>query len=271
MDRLSTDMDALGADMDRLSTDMDALGAERGESGGAASLWVVLMVPIAAFAASVAMAGPQRLAAESSMKETADDLATLAVAWRDGQQAPQGEVSGFPLDCAPSDQDLADLAYLASLDDTAAVVALQARVDDFEASCREFHDALVRDLGRLGVDMGSLRGSYSDALTTATAGGKVPCIWSPTLEVREAVHVALAADWKDAGWAAAQVWPDGVRLGSESIGRITRNTATRENDERELCTDALEVFDERGRLRWVAGDDSSRAFTESVAARSSFN
>ena len=37
------------------------------------------MTPVAAFAAVVAMAGPQRLAAESSIDETAGDLAAFSV------------------------------------------------------------------------------------------------------------------------------------------------------------------------------------------------
>ena len=69
------------------------------QTGGAISLWVVLMTPIAAFAAVVAMAGPQRLAAESSIDETAADLAAFSVALRDGRDAKTGELEGFLPDC----------------------------------------------------------------------------------------------------------------------------------------------------------------------------
>ena len=245
-------------------------GARREDSGGAASLWVVLMVPIAAFAAAVAMAGPQRVAAESSMKETADDLATLAVAWRDAQGAQHGEVTAFPLDCAISSADDTELASL-QISDPPAYAQKQAALDVFVDNCQSFHDAVVRDLGHLGVNVNSLRGFYSDSLTTATEEATLPCIWSPTLEVRDAVHVAVAADWTDANWAAAQVWPDGVHMGSESIGRIVRNTAVpAEEDDRQPCTNALNVFDERGRARWLSGDDSSRKFTQSVPSRTTF-
>ena len=83
------------------------------ERGGAISLWVVLMVPVSAFAAVVAMAGPQRLAAESSMQDAADDLADFAVAWRDGHDTPTGELRAFPPDCAArTDQENIDLAAL---------------------------------------------------------------------------------------------------------------------------------------------------------------
>ena len=71
----------------------------RDERGGAISLWVLLMVPVSAFAAVAAMAGPQRLAAESTMQETADDLAAFAVAWRDGQATPSGPLPAFFPDC----------------------------------------------------------------------------------------------------------------------------------------------------------------------------
>ena len=84
------------------------------ERGGAISLWVVLMTPVSAFAAVVAMAGPQRLAAESSMQDAADDLAMFAVAWRDGHNMPTGELPAFPPECAArSDQQNTDLAALA--------------------------------------------------------------------------------------------------------------------------------------------------------------
>ena len=71
----------------------------RDQTGGAISLWVVLMTPVAAFAAVVAMAGPQRLAAESSIDETAGDLAAFSVVLRDGRGEPTGELEGFLPDC----------------------------------------------------------------------------------------------------------------------------------------------------------------------------
>ena len=85
------------------------------ERGGAISLWVVLMTPVSAFAAVVAMAGPQRLAAESSMQDAADDLAMFAVAWRDGHDMSTGELPAFPPECAArSEQENTDLALRAT-------------------------------------------------------------------------------------------------------------------------------------------------------------
>ena len=85
----------------------------RDERGGAISLWVVLMVPVSAFAAVAAMAGPQRLAAESSVQEAADDLAAFAVAWRDGQRLPRGQLNSFPSHCASrTDQQHGAIATL---------------------------------------------------------------------------------------------------------------------------------------------------------------
>ena len=86
------------------------------------SLWVVLMVPVSAFAAVVAMAGPQRLAAESTMQEATDDLAAFAAAWRDGHDMDRGELPAFPPECVRSDEQQADL--------TALRVALQFLIDE---------------------------------------------------------------------------------------------------------------------------------------------
>ena len=79
-----------------------------------------------------------------------------------------------------------------------------------------------RDLGYLGIDANSWEGFYSDTVTTDAAD----CVISGNLETRSAVYAALAADWQDAGWAAAQVWPDGVRMGSEQVARLNQATAS---------------------------------------------
>ncbi len=71
----------------------------REERGGAVSLWVVLMCPLSAFAAVVAIAGPQRLTAESSLQDAADDTAVFAVGWRDGTNSERA-LPVFPPDCA---------------------------------------------------------------------------------------------------------------------------------------------------------------------------
>ena len=314
------------------------------ECGGAISLWVVLMVPVSAFAAVVAMAGPQRLAAESSVQDAADDLADFAVVWRDGHKTPTGELPAFPPECAArSEQQAADLDWLS--DSIAALVALAAqdptdpgidpqlatlngllndqltlfgmgqplfpaadpaelqerfealvsRLGEWEAACRALFEALVRDLGYLGVDMGSLRGFYSDSLTESPMTGScsdsqhttqaactgasqtwtpapnsaVPCVTSEqtpdrdAMVVRDAVHVALAANWQDAGWAAAQVWPDGLPMAAESMGRLSKRApaATAPN-----CNQQLVVLDNQGRPVWAGTGPApeSRKLAQSV-------
>ena len=276
------------------------------ERGGAISLWVVLMVPVSAFAAVVAMAGPQRMAAESSMQEAADDLADFAVAWRDGSKTPTGQLRAFPPECAArSEQQAADLDALSGSiaaldpndDDIATQVAEQdwllndqfelfgmqlplfpavdklhlqerfdelvARLDEWEEVCDALFEAVVRDLGYLGVDIGSLRGFYGDSLKESTEG-TVPCRTSEQTVVWDAVHVALAADWQDAGWAAAQVWPDGLPMAAESIGRLSQHDDS--FSDRDCGLQLLVVLDEQGRPVWAGGDTTpgSRRLAQSV-------
>ena len=283
---------------------------------------MVLMVPVSAFAAVVAMAGPQRMAAESSMDEAADDLATLAVAWRDGHGAEAGPLPAFPPDCQRSDDQSQKLAKLAQDVDaardarnterdarntaaaanpvdedaltaaedalTAAEDALTAakedhdeyadRLDFWEDRCGDVFDWIVRDLGYLGVDVNSLEGFYSDSLTGApsldpwapTTQMALPCRISPKVEVLDAVHVSLVADWIYAGWAAAQVWPDGTRMGAESIGRMRRSVDN--STLLEECKQNLDVLDSEGRalvLTVKPGDPHppSRELTQSVPGR----
>ena len=314
------------------------------ESGGAISLWVVLMVPVSAFAAVVAMAGPQRLAAESTMQDATDDLADFAVAWREGHNTPTGQLRAFPPECAArTDQENTDLtaldgdiATLAGLDpddpdDAAAFAvligplndrlneqrelfgmqppllpaddavelrtqfdALVMQLEDWEKACKMLSDALVRDLGYLGVDVGSLRGFYSDSLTESTMTGScsdslhttrdacdgasetwtpaprfaLPCWTSEAsssrdaVVVQDAVHVALTGRWQDAGWAAAQVWPDGMPMAAESMGRMSRRDGAGTAPE---CDRQLVVFNEQGQPVWAGADPpDSRTLAQSV-------
>ena len=193
------------------------------QSGGAISLWVVLMVPVAGFAAVVAMAGPQRLAAESSVEEAADDLASLAVALRDGRDDPDFEIEGFIPDCprislptgysslpSPEQQRLANQQV--GLEKVCNLL-----LGDDATSAEGY---LHRDLGNLGINTSSWTGFYSDSVAPA------PCRLSDTLATHDAVYVALAADWGNAGWAAAQAWPDGVRLGAEVVARLNRDVSS---------------------------------------------
>ena len=225
------------------------------ESGGALSLWVVLMVPVSAFAAVVAMAGPQRLAAESSVDDAADDLAALAVVWRDGHSNPSGAVPAFPPECSidhpqwieelrslegeqESHADIAQDAEIAQDDAQSdankqaaeeakkeaeeALAAEKARQKRWKDACETVFEWIARDLGYLGVDVNSLSGFYSDSYAE---GDKVPCKISKRVEVLDSVHVGIVADWVYAGWAAAQVWPDGTRMGAKSTGRLRRNVS----------------------------------------------
>ena len=48
---------------------------------------------------------------------------------------------------------------------------LVVQLEDWEKACEMLSDALVRDLGYLGVDVGSLRGFYSDSLTESPMTG----------------------------------------------------------------------------------------------------
>ena len=242
------------------------------ESGGALSLWVVLMVPVSAFAAVVAMAGPQRLAAESSVDDAADDLAALAVVWRDGHKNPSGAVPAFPPECSIDHPGW--IETLRSLEETqelhaaiaqdaekseeekraaeeaeeaaeGALAAENARQKGWKDTCETVFEWIARDLGYLGVDVNSLSGFYSDSYTAGDAGdGGVPCKISKRVEVLDSVHVGIVADWVYAGWAAAQVWPDGTRMGAESIGRLRRNVS--DSSQTETCP-RLDLHDAQGR------------------------
>lgn len=319
------------------------------------SLWVVLMVPVSAFAAVVAMAGPQRLAAESSVQEATEDLAVFTVAWRDGQQAQAGVLPAFPPDCMartpaqegefdrlgteigglnPTDPNLArEIARLDTDLDTlfqnfwlplpgaaTTIDELEGKrnnfdgsLGDWEQACRELAEALLRDLGYLGMDMGSLRGFYSDSLDgvcsdrqytteaactgagetwaepevcsnpayttelSCTGAGErwlhVPCWISQipggqAMVVRDAVHVALAARWQEAGWAAAQVWPEGLPMAAESVGRLSQRDLAPPADQ---CVDQFDVLDSQGRPVWADFDPAdppdARQLAESVPRR----
>ncbi|WP_419847687.1 hypothetical protein [Candidatus Poriferisocius sp.] len=208
----------------------DTSRRRRDQLGGAISLWVVLMVPVAAFAAVVAMAGPQRMAAESSMNEAADDLATLAVALRDGRGNPKEEIKGF-LPACPRDPGLGP-----DLNPTEQ----EELQKELEAVCNlllgddanEVEGYLHRDLGYLGINTDSWEGFYTNSIfedrvsndpdTPEDESIPKPCFFADDLLTRDAVYVALAADWEDAGWAAAQAWPNGVRMGEELVARLNQ-------------------------------------------------
>ena len=165
----------------------------REESGGAMSMWVLLMVPVAALAATMAMAGPQRLAAEVSMEDMAQDLAALVVAQRVTEQHPKGPLPVFPPTCSG-----ALAIHTESLDDQVSVLTEQIdsgnlvpnqlvkrkntrdllrmeqeishehhdRFNDWEQLCQMMSEFLADDLTRSGFEASSLRVSYTDALSS---------------------------------------------------------------------------------------------------------
>ena len=294
---------------------MGRVAARRGadESGGAVSLWVVLMVPVSAFAAVVAMAGPQRLAAESSMREAADDMAAMAVVSRYGQGETAGRISAYPLDCdhrnpyqterladltatelasqnteeaartveeaartanpfvqAVHDEAVAELneAVAAHDDAEVALVDFHKRLMRWQEACELLEESIVSDLGYLGVNAGSITGFYSDSLEANTAG--LPCKISQRLQVQDAVHVAVAGRWDSAGWAAAQVWPEGARIGAESMGR--RSFAVRDSTLGEICGGELDVLDDQGRPVVLTDPNAeSRELSQNSPGRTAFS
>ena len=253
------------------------------ETGSAVSLWVLLMVPVSTFAAIVAMAGPQRLAAEFSMREAADDVANMAVAWRYSHQHQGGPIPVFPPGCALSRSQRDELERLSQQRDAVDPltepdkwVIVEAVLNEYEAkmtrwvgACIMLRDSVAADLGYLGIDLGSMSGSYSNSLNTTTV---LPCKISERIEVMDAVHVALIADWRNSGWAAAQVWPDGMRLGAESIGRRSRAVEDSELPDTQVCGTHLDVLDNQGRPVALSNPDApSRKLWQSSPQRTTFS
>ena len=262
-------------------------------------MWVLLMVPVAAFAAVVALAGPRRVAAESSMQEMAEDLAVFAVAARNNGGDSAGPLPVFPPNChtyweaqvqAQKDKIVSLTLRIGNETDearkqkfenqrTAAQLELDRLVDpivddyyeQWGGPCELMAAFIADDLESLGFDADSLRGFYTDALSVGEEGQMaLPCKVSPRVEVSDAVHVALTADWNGAGWAVAQVWPDGRMVGAEAIGRLTR--AASEGAEEE-CRGMLDLRDERGRPVWMSKrpeDDRARELVQSADRQSIF-
>ena len=225
---------------------------ERDSAGGAVSLWVLLMVPVLALAGVAAIAVPQRMTAEATVNDTAENLATLAVAWREGSGVEMRALDAFPPDCVSVNE------------------AFRA------VRCREIWQPILTDLGGAGVDVGSVGGFYSDSYTTSLRTDGPPCrIYGSTL-VLDAAHVALVADWYG-DWAASQIWPDGVRLGAEAVGRLgvafvdltgyPVPSASKGNE----CGERLGVRNDYGEAGWLRDADfAGREMAESVSFRTPF-
>jgi hypothetical protein len=231
----------------------------RDSAGGAVSLWVVLMVPALAVAGLAALAIPQRMAAEATVAETAEDLATLAVAWREGSGRERRLLEGFPPDC-------------------------ERTIDEIGAArCRELWEPIATDLGGVGVDTESVAGFYSDSyVTSSNTDSRPPCRISAGSVALDAVHVGLVADWYG-GWAASQIWPDGVRLGAEAVGRLNLPAALRTSvdtpgipPDAEAapdpdCIAGLDVLNDYGEPGWLRDPGfAGRAMSESVSFRTPF-
>lgn len=233
----------------------------RGEAGGAVSLMAVLMVPVCVLAAVVAVAVPRRLAAVSAADAAADNLASLAVVWRDAQGSDHGPVSWFFPDCAPSSGEIPV--------DAAAGLDLE-----MQRACEALTESVLAGLSARGVDGTAVEGFYSSAYTasaqTTASDGEhpisLPCHAGGRAIVADAVHLGLAADWATTDWAAGQVWPQGLRLGAEAVGTIRVLAADGTIAEPE-CGDVLSLVPPDAGL-----EDRSRArqFAESLPTRTAF-
>lgn len=229
----------------------------RNEIGGAVSLLVMLMVPVCVFAAIAAVALPKRLAAGSAADAAAADLATLAVAWRDAQGRDHDVIGWFFDDCAP-------------LRDPTTGTPPHTGDNSLRHVCETLTASLLAGLSARGFDYGTVTGTYSSAYTTAGAGDDVhavslPCHAGGRTVAADAVYLALTAEWATGDWAAAQVWPDGITISTEAVGRITRSGDA--TDGVEGCGDLFDVVPLEARLRL---DDRARAVALSLPTHTAF-
>ena len=224
---------------------------KRDSGGGAVSLWVLVMVPVLALAGVAAIAVPERMAAEAAVTEVADDLAALAVVWREGTGVELRTLDGFPPDCAGTSD-----------------VILAAR-------CGELWEPMLTDLAGAGVDVMSVAGYYSDSYAASTSADRLPCRRYTSSIVLDAAHVALVADWYG-GWAASQIWPDGVRLGAEAVGRLSvafaeQYSAYTSPPRESECGERLNVLNAYGEPGWLRDPAfAGREMAESVSFRTPF-
>lgn len=179
----------------------------RGEAGGAVTLCVVLLVPVSMLAVIAAAAVPQRLAAQTALHDAAYDIAAVA----SSRGVARDPVAGLTLDpvCGAGQGTLS-----------------VPEVETLTAVC-----AVVRSLGTAGFETETLRGFYTNTLqadvhtpgaaTTAVSDSAVHlwhlCEAGAATVNAEVVYASVAGDWTQAGWAAAQVWPDGQRLAAEAL------------------------------------------------------
>ena len=212
----------------------------QGDAGGAITLFVVLMVPVLLLAAVAASAVPRRLAAESSTREAAQDIADLAYI----QGASRDPVAGLTFDgtCDASEPG-----------------ASPREVEARSAMC-----ATMRGLGAVGVNVESVRGYYTNVLHSGVAGrpgGEAStqqavaylCQFDSGSVNAEAVYVSVVADWSEAGWAASQIWPQGQRIGAEALA-IHNPTASELSSGAGSCKPARDAVNRGSVNAAVTGD-----------------
>ena len=227
-------------------------------TGGAVTLLVMLMVPVCVLAAVAAAAVPRRLAAEAAVDSAADNLATLAVAWRDAQARDHANVGWFFPDCAPA-------AAHTPHDGFAALGS------ELAPACEALTESLLAGLSARGFDGTTITGFYSSAYTArAISDGdhraSLPCHRGGRTVVADAVHLALAADWATTDWAASQVWPRGLRIAAETVGTIQIPAGDGTIAE-PACASLLDLepLDTRS-----PRDPTARQFAESLPTRTAF-
>jgi len=242
------------------------------ETGGAVTLLVMLMVPVCVLAAVVAAAVPKRLAAQASADSAAANLASLAAGWRDAQGRDHGRIGWFPPDCGPAPAR------------TASQIP-EALGDDLQHACETLAESLLADLGARGFDESAMAGFYSSAYTTSAGSAaqgdghlaSLPCHAGGRAVIAEAAHLALAADWGAGDWATAQIWPHGIKIRSEAIGRIARaasNDTTESAGEDGVTPDGLpdcgELFDTALHQGLLRLGDEALSFAETLPTRTAY-
>lgn len=236
------------------------------ETGGAVTLLVMLMVPVCVLAAVVAAAVPRRIAAQASADSAAGNLASLAVGWRDAQGRDHGRIGWFPPDCSPASN-------------RAASQIPEALGADLQDACKTLARSLLADLGARGFDEAAIAGFYSSAYTTQghAHASSLPCRAGGRAVIADAAHVALAADWGAGDWATAQVWPGGITIRSESVGRIAQATgndsagsAGQEGMTPSGSPDCGELFDTALHEGLPRLGDEALSFAETLPTRTAF-
>lgn len=231
------------------------------ETGGAVTLLVILMAPVFVLAAVTAAAVPQRIAAQTTADSAAGNLASLAAGWRDAQGRYHGGISWFPPDCSPAPG-------------RAAGRAAEALDADLQRACETLARSLLAGLGARGFDESALAGFYSSSYTASTSStalsdthpASLPCRAGGRAVIADAAHVALAADWGARDWATARVWPDGITIRSEAIGRITL-PAVGDSAEPPDCGALLDTVLHEGLPRL---GDEALSFAETLPTRTAF-